>query len=99
MPETTESLRGGLTRKGGTNAQDSQVKTRPDPPEPLRQTTDPHLLRMTAYPPEGPYDRWEVTVEATGEVIIGGTMPVDQEAVREACAAYHARIEGKVGFV
>ena len=60
------------------------------------RTTDPHLLRMTAYLPEG---RWEVTVEATGEVIIGGTMPVDQEAVREACAAYRARIEGKVGFV
>jgi hypothetical protein len=54
--------------------------------------TDHHLLRMTAYPPDGPYERWEVTVEATGEVIIAGQMPVDQDAVQRACAAYHARI-------
>jgi hypothetical protein len=58
--------------------------------------TDLHILLMTAYPPgDGiavPYERWEVTVEATGEVILGGPMPVDQEAVREACDAYHKRI-------
>lgn len=56
--------------------------------------TDAHILRMTAYPPGyGPYERWEVTFEATGELIIKGDMPVDQDAVRSACSAYHHRLE------
>lgn len=59
----------------------------------MDETNDLHTLLMTAYPPgNGPYERWELTVEATGEVIISGTMPIDEEAVRKACAAYHARI-------
>jgi hypothetical protein len=57
---------------------------------------DPHLLRLTAYPPgPGPYDRWEVTAEATGEVIAGGIMPIDEAYVREACDAYHRRIQAQ----
>lgn len=56
---------------------------------------DPHLLRMTAYPPGGPYERWEVTVEETGELIIAGAWPIDEDAVRAACTAYHERIEGE----
>lgn len=39
--QTTEPLRGGLTRKGGTNAAESQIKGRPASPEPLRQTPLP----------------------------------------------------------
>lgn len=55
---------------------------------------DPHLLTMTAYPPgPGPYDRWEVTTPY-GEVLISGaSFPIDEEAVRDACQAYHRRVE------
>lgn len=61
------------------------------------KTTDLTILRMTAYPPgHGPYDRWEVTVEATGVVLIGGPMPVDQDAVRAVCAAYHEGLKANV---
>lgn len=57
-------------------------------------TTDPHILRMTAYPPgHGPYERWELTVEATGEVLLGGPWPIDMEAVGQARDEYHRRIE------
>lgn len=57
-------------------------------------TADLHLLRMTPYPiGPGPYERWEVTVEATGAVVISGAMPLDEDAVRAACKAYHEGIE------
>lgn len=50
-----------------------------------------HVLRMTAYPTgPGPYDRWELTVEATRTVLASGTMPVNMDVVRAASAAYHA---------
>jgi hypothetical protein len=56
-------------------------------------TTNPHTLTMTAYPAgDGPYDRWEVTTP-TGEVLIAGSFPVDQNAVRSACEEYHHRLE------
>jgi hypothetical protein len=45
-------------------------------------------LRVTAYPRKGPYDRWELTVEATGEVLASGPMPADNEAIRAAASAY-----------
>jgi hypothetical protein len=58
-------------------------------------TTDPHLLTLTAYPPgPGPYERWEVTTP-TGEVVISGSMPIDEEALQKACQAYHVRIENE----
>jgi hypothetical protein len=52
--------------------------------------SDLRILQMTAYPDgPGPYGRWEVTVKATGAVIIAGDMPVDQNLVRAATEAYH----------
>lgn len=55
---------------------------------------DHSTLRLTAYPPgPGPYDRWEVTTPS-GEVLISGTaFPPDENAVRDACAAYYQRLE------
>jgi hypothetical protein len=51
-----------------------------------------HLLRLHFYPEgDGPHDRWEITVALTGEVVIGGAMPIDYAAVRETCTAYHRR--------
>jgi hypothetical protein len=53
----------------------------------------PPLLTMTVYPtgPGQPHERWQVT---TGDVLVGGTtFPIDQDIVREACAAYHKRID------
>lgn len=61
--------------------------------------TNLHLLRMTAYPlGNGPYERWELTVEATGEVLLTGTQfPIDEQpvrdAIRAACDAHHAKVE------
>ena len=56
-------------------------------------------LRLTAFPPgDGPYERWELTVEETGEVLAtGDTMPVDQQELQKATRAYWERflpIEG-----
>lgn len=58
-------------------------------------TARPGTLRLTAYPPgDGPYDRWELTVEETGEVLAkADTMPVDEATVRSAATAYRARFE------
>lgn len=52
-----------------------------------------HTLTMDFYPVgDGPYDRWEVTTN-TGEVLIAGaSFPVDEEAVRAACLAYHRKM-------
>lgn len=62
----------------------------------MQQVADPHLLRMTAYPPgPGPYERWELTVEATGEVLMAGSMPLDHDAIREFCRDYHRRIDAE----
>ena len=58
-----------------------------------RRAADKHLLRLTAYPAEGPYERWELTAESTGEILLQGKMPVDENAVREAASAYHQRVE------
>lgn len=68
-----------------------------------QMTTDLHRVRLTAYPPGfGPYERWELTVEATGEVLLTGTQfPIDEQptrgAIREACDAHHARVEADRG--
>jgi hypothetical protein len=66
---------------------------------PNKSLADPRVLRMTAYPPgDGiavPYERWELTVEDTGEVLLSGPMPVDQDAVRAACAAYRERLDDR----
>ena len=48
-------------------------------------------LRLTAFPPTKPYERWELTVETTGEILASGSMPVDERVVRAASDAYHAR--------
>jgi hypothetical protein len=45
-------------------------------------------LRLTAYPPDGPFERWELTVEATGEVLASGLMPASEEVIRSVAAAY-----------
>ena len=59
-----------------------------------RSATGLHVLRMTAYPPgDGPYERWELTVEATGEILLGGPWPIDHDAVEQACAEHHRRVE------
>lgn len=66
-------------------------------------TTDLHRIRLTAYPPgDGPYECWELTVEATGEVLLAGTQfPVtDQparDAIRTACATHHSKVEATNG--
>jgi hypothetical protein len=54
------------------------------------------LMRLTCYPMgPGPHDRWELAVEATGEVLLSGTeFPIDPDAIRQAVDAYEAR--GKV---
>jgi hypothetical protein len=49
---------------------------------------------ITGYPVgPGPHDRWEMTADATGEVIIGGPMPIDEVAVREAGAEYLRQLD------
>lgn len=55
----------------------------------------PDIITLTAYPPgPGPYERWELTVDRTGEVLLkGDTFPIDRDAVRAACNAYHQREE------
>jgi hypothetical protein len=51
-----------------------------------------HILTMTAYPPgNGPYERWELTVDRTGELLVLGEFPLDHDAIRAACAAYRKR--------
>lgn len=57
----------------------------------ITQTRIPTVL-MTAFPAgNGPYERYEVTVEVTGEVLFASPMPIDREAVSAACAAFRAR--------
>jgi hypothetical protein len=51
---------------------------------------DLHNVRMTPYPiGDGPYDRWELAVEATGQVLLEGKFPMDRDAVRAVCYDYH----------
>lgn len=51
-------------------------------------------LRLTAYPPGGPYNHWELVVEETGEVLLeGATFPIPSEIINAASRAYHARFE------
>lgn len=49
-------------------------------------------LLVTAYPPGGPYDRWELTDEATGDVLASGPMPCDYGAIRAAASAYRIAV-------
>jgi hypothetical protein len=49
-------------------------------------------FRLTAYPPDGPYERWELTLEGTGELILAGPWPYEDDAIRKACDAYRAKI-------
>jgi hypothetical protein len=52
-----------------------------------------HMFLLTAYPPgPGQYSLWELTVEATGEVLATDLMPIDEDWVRKACADYRARV-------
>ena len=53
---------------------------------------DPHLLTLTALPPEGPYLRYELTAPG-GEILASGEWPPDPEVIREASASYHERID------
>ena len=47
------------------------------------------LFRLTLLPAgDGPYERWELTVEATGEVVLAGRMPVDETGIRNAATRY-----------
>ena len=48
-------------------------------------------LRLSAFPPTEPYERWELMVETTGEILASGSMPLDEHVVRAASDAYHAR--------
>ena len=49
-------------------------------------------MSLTCYRPgDGPYERWELTVEETGELLLSGVMPIDENAVRQAVAEYRAR--------
>jgi hypothetical protein len=57
------------------------------------------VFRMIAYPPEGPYERWELTVEETGEVLLRGAFPYDRDVVDEACDAYCERATRGFGAV
>lgn len=53
-----------------------------------------HAIRLTALPPgDGPYERWELMSEFTGEILLQGPMPIDQGAIRAACDAFHRRID------
>jgi hypothetical protein len=56
------------------------------------------VLRLTAFPPGyGPYERWELTVEETGEVLANGPAPPDAEIIGVAADAYRARVRRGFG--
>lgn len=56
--------------------------------------TDPHLLRLTAFPASGgPYERWEMMAECSGEILARGKFPPDPDEISRVSAAYHSRPE------
>lgn len=60
----------------------------------VKGTTDPHLLRLTAFPASGgPYERWEMMVECSGEILARGKFPPDPDEISRISAAYHSRPE------
>ncbi len=57
-----------------------------------RPVMENRQLRLTTLPEgAGPYDRWELTVESTGELLASGPMPLDERIIRTAGFAYRAR--------
>ena len=55
---------------------------------------DPHRLLMTGLPVgQGPYDRYQLSVQDVGLVLAAGTWPYDPDRIRALCRAYHEAID------
>lgn len=76
------------------------VRELPPPPGPgeLRPHPDPYMLLMVAFPAGmGPYNRYELRVHHTDELLDAGAYPPDQERIGMVVTAYREAVAACLG--